>query len=316
MTTRKVHTVLGDVELDRLGWVLPHEHVVTSSAGIWDSYPELIGDQARLETDSVSALTALLGTRFRTIVDLTTHDLGRNVEFVRRVSMQSGINVVVATGCWMDAPRSFYRRKPDEVAALFVRELTEGIAGTSVRAGVIKVASEGPISDEYRVIIEAAGIASRLTGAPVYTHSASATRDGLGQLDLLVAAGADPARICIGHSNDTVDLGYVSELAGRGAFVGFDRFPGDHGADLQARIDLLVAAVDEGLADHLLLSHDWAVEFSHSIPPRSGWGRNSDGYRLIPDVVLPGAADAGIGELDVQTICRDNPRRFLAGEAS
>ncbi|WP_282405132.1 hypothetical protein, partial [Pseudomonas sp. PS02285] len=91
-------------------------HIVTSSAGIWESYPELLGDHERLETDAVSALSALLGTRFRTIVDLTTHDLGRNVEFLRRASLQSGISIVAATGSWMDVPRSFYSRSPDEVA--------------------------------------------------------------------------------------------------------------------------------------------------------------------------------------------------------
>jgi phosphotriesterase-related protein len=228
--------------------------------------------------------------------------------------MQSGINVVAATGCWMDPPRSFYRRAPDEIAPLFIRELTDGIAGTSVRAGVIKVASEGPMSPQFRVIFEAAGIAGRHTDAPIYTHSSSATRDGLTQLDVLIEAGADPQRICIGHSNDTGDIGYLTALASRGCFIGLDRFPGDHGLDLQQRIDLLATLVEAGLADNILLSHDWAVEYSHSVRPRPGRERNPEGYRLIPDTVLVGAADAGVSPEMIQRICHDNPRRFLTGE--
>lgn len=314
MTAREIPTVLGPVPADQLGWVLPHEHVVCSSAGIWESYPELLGDHGELETRAVSSLTALLGTRFRTIVDLTTHDLGRNIEFVRRVAMQSDINIVAATGCWMDAPRSFYRRTPDEVAALFVKDLTEGIAGTAIRAGVIKVASEGPIGENFRVIFRAAGIASRITGAPIYTHSATATRDGFEQLELLTEAGADARRVCIGHSNDTADIEYVTELAKRNCFIGLDRFPGDFGSSLQERIDFVVALIEAGLEDQLLLSHDWAVDYSHSIQPRDGLLRNPEGYRLIPDVVLPGILDAGVPSETVQKICSDNPRRFLLGE--
>ena len=314
MTTRKIATVRGPVPADQLGWILPHEHVVCSSAGIWESYPELLGDHEELETRAVSALSALLGTRFRTIVDLTTHDLGRNIEFVHRAAVQSDIHIVAATGCWMDAPRSFYRRTPEEVAAIFVKELTEGIAGTSIRAGVIKVASEGPVSDEFKRIFRAAGIASRTTGAPVYTHSATATRDGFEQLDLLVEAGADPRRVCIGHSNDTADLEYVAELARRGCFIGLDRFPGDFGSSLQERIDFVVALIEAGLERQLLLSHDWAVDYSHSVVPRNGLERNPQGYRLISDVVLPGMEDAGISAETIQRICFDNPRRFLLGE--
>jgi len=314
MQTREVQTVLGPVAADDLGWVLPHEHVVCSSAGIWQSHPELLGDLQQLEDRAVSALAALLGTQFRAIVDLTTHDLGRNIEFVRKVAMQTDIHIIAATGCWLDAPRSFYRRTPEEVAEIFVKELTVGIAGTPVRAGVIKVANEGPLPDHMRVIFTAAGIASRTTGAPIYTHSKTETRDGFEQLEALVAAGADPQRVCIGHSNDTADDEYVLGLARRGCFIGLDRFPGDFGATLQERIEFIVRLVEAGIEEHLLLSHDWAVEYSHSVMPRNGEARNPDGYRLMHDVVIPSLIDSGVSTETIRRIFVENPRRLLLGD--
>lgn len=309
-------TVLGPISPDSLGWVLPHEHVVTSSAGIWDSYPELIGDTASRETEAVSALSALLGTPFHTIVDLTTHDLGRNIRFLKRVSLDSGISIIAATGCWLDAPRSFYRRSPHEVAGLFVRELREGIEDSGIRAGVIKVASEGPISPEFQVIFRAAAIASAETGAPIYTHSSMASRDGLEQLALLLDSGAQANRICIGHSNDTADLPYLLELAEAGCFIGLDRFPGDHGITLQERIELISTLVKAGHGQRILLSHDWAVEYSHSIQPRHGRERNPDGYRLINDVIIPELRQSGVTESELSLMCATNPRTFLTGEAA
>lgn len=312
----QIPTVLGDISADELGWVLPHEHVVTSSAGIWASYPELIGDTASRETEAVSALSGLLGTPFHTIIDLSTHDLGRNIRFLKRVSVDSGISIVAATGCWLDAPRSFYRRTPDVVAALFVRELTVGIEGTGIRAGVIKVAGEGPLTPQYGVIFDAAGIAHVETNAPIYTHSATATHDGIEQLARLTAAGAQAERVCIGHSNDARDISYLREIAAGGAFVGLDRFPGDHGLSLHERITLIVDCLEAGLVDNILLSHDWAVDFSHSVEPRRGLDRNPQGYRLINDSVLPELRRAGVPESDIVTMCATNPRRFLTGEVS
>jgi len=312
---RTIPTVLGPVSADQLGWILPHEHVVCSSAGIWESYPELLGDPLELESRSVSSLSALLGTKFRTIVDLTTHDLGRNIDFMRRVAMQSDINIIAATGCWLDAPRSFYRRTPEEVAGIFIKDLTEGLAGTSVRAAVIKVANEGPLGDNIRGIFQAAGIASRTTGAPIYTHSATASRDGFEQLRVLLESGANARNICIGHSNDTADLNYLMELAKAGCFIGLDRFPGDIGVGIEERIDFVAQLIGVGLEDQLLLSHDWSVEFSHSVVPRSGYERNPAGYRLIPDVVLPALIDGGITPETIEKVCSANPRRFLLGGA-
>lgn len=308
-----VATVSGSVTGEDLGWVLPHEHLVTSSAGVWDAYPELIGDLVSLESRVEAALRALTETPIRTLVDLTTHDLGRNVTFLQKISSSTGINIVAATGCWLDAPRSFTSRHPDEIAALFIRELTDGIGGTGIRAGVIKVANEGDIAAEARTIFLAAGLASAQCAAPIYTHSRSLTHDGFKQLEILIEAGADPNRICIGHCNDTIDPEYLTALAARGCYIGLDRFPGSHGATLGERIDSVANLIERGLAANILLSHDWAVEFSHVAAPRNGSTRNPGGYRFIYDTVIPQLSLAGVSAAALATICSDNPRRFLTG---
>ncbi len=98
----------------------------------------------------------------QTIVDLTTMDLGRNVRLVREVATRSGMQIIAATGAWCDIPRALYLRTPDEVAALFVREIREGIDGTDIKAGIIKMASDQEgVTPQAEVILRAAARAAR-----------------------------------------------------------------------------------------------------------------------------------------------------------
>jgi len=95
----------------------------------------VLGDHTLLVDVATEALAEAREGGVQTIVDLTTMDLGRNVRLVREVATRSGMHVIAATGAWRDIPRALYLRAPDEVAALFVREIQEGIDGTGHQGG-------------------------------------------------------------------------------------------------------------------------------------------------------------------------------------
>ena len=136
-----VETVLGPIDAETLGFTLSHEHVLVAMGEDNHHYPWMF-DWERTRANIVRELREAKAGGVDTIIDLTTPDLGRDVEFVRDVASVTGVNVVVATGIWRDVPRSFWERSFDRIADIFVREIEVGIGDTGIKAGVIKVAND------------------------------------------------------------------------------------------------------------------------------------------------------------------------------
>ncbi len=165
-----VETVLGPIDASRLGVTLSHEHVLVGMGEDNKHYPWLY-DWDASRANAIRELSEAKAGGVDTVIDLTTPDLGRDVEFVRDVARASGINVVMATGIWRDVPRSFWARDLDEIASIFVREITVGIEDTGVKAGAIKVANDmGGVTPEGDRILRGAARALRQTGCPISTH--------------------------------------------------------------------------------------------------------------------------------------------------
>src|SRR5438128_1061864 len=148
-----IETVLGPIDDAALGFTLSHEHVLVAMGEDNHHYPWLF-DWERTRANTVRELSEAKAGGVDTIIDLTTPDLGRDVEFVRDVASDSGVNIVAATGIWRDVPRSFWERGIDRIADIFVREIETGIGGTGIKAGVIKVANdaEGVTPQAQRVL--------------------------------------------------------------------------------------------------------------------------------------------------------------------
>ena len=139
MTT--INSVLGPLDTSDLGFTLSHEHVLVASAGIQHVYPEFIDREGTIEK-AVAQLTQAYGEGLRTIVDVTTIDLGRDIRMLEEVSRETGVQIICATGTWRDIPRVFWTATPDMIAPLFIREIQQGIEGTGIKAGIIKVAND------------------------------------------------------------------------------------------------------------------------------------------------------------------------------
>src|SRR5262245_59802431 len=122
-----VQTATGPVDADALGFTLSHEHVtVVYGAGLREAFPFLFDWEATREK-ATRHLTEAKAGGIDTIIDLSTVDLGRDVEMFARVSRDSGVHIVVATGIWRDIPRLFWEADPDFIASVFVHEIEHGI---------------------------------------------------------------------------------------------------------------------------------------------------------------------------------------------
>jgi len=101
-----VNSVLGPLDTADLGFTLTHEHIFTASAGIQQTFPELFGDFGKLTEQAVATLNEAKDGGVKTIVDLSTMDLGRDIRFIADVSKRTGVNIIAATGIWRDIPRN------------------------------------------------------------------------------------------------------------------------------------------------------------------------------------------------------------------
>ncbi len=314
-----VNTVLGPVDSGDLGFTLSHEHIILSAAGVRHTYPDLV-DREGIIQDGIVALKEAYDEGVRTIIDVTTFDLGRDVEVMQRVSEGSGVNVVPCTGNHLAVPRAFWFAPPDMVADLFIREIEEGIEDTGVRAGIIKVASDaGGVTEREDIVLRAAARAQIRTGVRISTHTWSPDRVGEQQVRILREEGVDLNRVYIGHSNDDTNLEYLLGLLEQGVWLGLDRYPGGRTPgtpDWEGRTEVAKQLIDAGYAHRIMLSHDSSVPRTMPTPELQEDRRqfNPDGYLFITRRVLPRLRELGASEADIQQIMVENPRQFFGDD--
>jgi phosphotriesterase-related protein len=309
-----VETVLGPIDDAALGFTLSHEHVLVAMGEDNHHYPWLF-DWERTRANTVRELSEAKAGAVDTIIDLTTPDLGRDVEFVREVARESGVNIVAATGIWRDVPRSFWERGIDRIADIFAREIETGIGGSGIKAGVIKVANDAEgVTPEAERVLRGAARALKRTGCPISTHQWAPAKVGARQVEIFLDEGAPMDRICIGHSADTTDVVYLESLLETGVYLSMDRYPGAEGRpDWRERNATVKALIDRGWAHRLMLGHDYApapVSARHrgDVVP-SGPTR----YLFLSTVALPALREAGVDAATIDLMMREVPRRFLTG---
>ena len=310
-----INSVLGPVETTDLGFTLMHEHLMVAPAGVYESYPELLG--ANFMDRLVDRLKEVKEGGVDTIADASTFDLGRNVKLLAEASRRTGINIIACTGWWMDYPRYFEGVSADQFAEIFIRDVEEGIGGTGIKAGILKSASDiDGVTSEGETVLRAVARAHHKTGVPIVLHSYSPGQVGRQQLDILRDEGVGLKRVKLEHSNDTTDLEYLTWILEQGCFLGLDRYPGKLLTPI-GRTKTMKALIDAGYADRLCPSHDWSIiRVGAENPPISEEERqrlNPHGFLYIKKVVFPQLRDMGVSEEILSNLCVDGPRNFFEG---
>jgi len=315
-----VQTVTGPCPPDELGTTLMHEHLMIGWPG-WEA--EAVADRAARRERRDRCVERMLELRelgLRSFLDPCPIDLGRDVELMAEVAQATGVRIVCATGLYKEdqgAPAyfKFHAQFGDAVGAMtdvFVRELTEGVGDTGIRAGVIKVATSAHKITPYEEnVLRAAARAHRATGAPITTHTDEGTM-GPEQLALLTGEGVAPWAIVVGHSCGSSNLAYHLSMLDRGAYLGFDRFGLEILHPDRERIASLIGLLGLGFERQIVLSHDtvWCWRGRPPVLPAE----------IVPDwqpthvfrKVVPRLRDAGVPDEKIRTMLVDNPRRYFA----
>ena len=263
-----INGVLGPIDSAGLGFTLMHEHVAAGSAGVWQAWPELFGGrEAHIERVAGILVDAKAGG-LRTFVDVTTIDLGRDIRLIRDVAERSGVNIIACTGHWLDPSRSMAARTVEELTALFVKEIEQGIEGTTIKAGILKLANDDTprLSRFGEKAARAVARAHLATGVPITTHAGAKLEIGFRQAEVFEEEGVAPRHVIIGHSDDTDSMHYLTGLMDKGYWVGLDRLPMPD-PPFAVRAGTCAALIERGYADQ----HGSAIEA---------------GTDPLPDVVL------------------------------
>ncbi len=300
-----IHTVTGPVAPAELGYTLIHEHVLCDFIGAAETGPHRwSGDEAAAAMQP--HLEALAARGVRTLVDCSPAYLGRDPRLLARLSRAAGVQIVTNTG-WYKAPylpsRAF-AMAPQEIAEEWTAEYENGIEGSGIRPGFIKIAvNPGVLLPVQQAIVRAAALTHRRTGLMVASHTGHALAAQM-SLDLAEAEGMDLRHYVVVHADQIADPGIHAALAARGAWVEYDAIgtrPAAEHAALAARM------LDRGWGERLLLSQD--AGWYQAGEPGGGPVRP---YTFLHDEFLPALRALGADQSTIDQLLVRNPARALA----
>ena len=235
------------------------------------------------------------------IVDGGHPDMGRNINFLRQLSTKSQMPIVAGAGFYTQPfyPKEITTMSEGQIVGALVKQVETNPVGVFGEIG-----SWDDITADERKVFRAVGRAHLATNLPIFTHTGIPGKSALEQLDILEDVGVKPERVVIGHLGNLVDpsVQVHKAICRRRAFVGFDRLGGPADAP---QVPMVMALIEAGFADHLMLSSDLAR-------PNAIKRNNGAGYAKTLTVFVPKLKAAGANDEVLRTIMVDNPRRFLA----
>jgi phosphotriesterase-related protein len=346
-TNPQAITVLGRVPVEQLGITLVHEHlfidlrnqftvftdpqkrllsqekIALSNLGVVRRNPyavldNLVLDDFDLAVEEASRFVQLGG---QTIVDCTSIGIHRSPELLYALAEKTGLHVIAGCGYYTydTHPPAMSSWSVAELAQQMLRDLTVGIDGTGVRAGVIgEIGTSDPIHPHERKCLLAAAIAHQATGAAIYVHTYPWGRAGLEAARRLLAEGVDPQKTVICHVDVEFDLDYLRSLLDLGVCLGFDNFgkefyidPDDRGfaggifaRDLE-RVRVIRQLLARGHEAQILIANDICLK--SMLHAYGGWG-----YDHILRHIVPMLRHEGIPQTAIDTFLIHNPRRLLS----
>lgn len=338
-----VRTIRGDIAVSELGPTLIHEHLFVTNTVYWapEHDPALAYERVSLDTlsdvrsnafacrdnliinDPVLVRAELARYRSvggRTILDVTPRGLGRSPRAAAWASEQAGVHVIAGAGYYTRAsyPQGVDERSVEQLTEDILQDLTEGMDGTEVRAGVIGEVGGGshPLHPTEIRVLRAAARAQQVAGAGIVTHSAVGEDPPFEVAKTLAQAGADMTRVVIGHLDVRFrnNIPLFKELGAMGVRFGLDDFGREiyfearkrqHPSD-ESRIDDLCNLLDAGFGDRIVLSHDICLKHEHTAFGGHGWSH-------IPRNILPRLRDRGVTPDQIDQMLIRNPAYVLAG---
>jgi phosphotriesterase-related protein len=307
---KPIPTVTGGILPSQMGITSVHEHIPLNFE------PE---QRARSMAFAVSELKKAKENGLQTIIEVSPT---RDVAGLREVSLATGVNVVCCTGFYVLTNQQ-QSITVEECENHMVSEIEEGIQGTSIRPGVIKVAAKGlPITPaERNVFIAAAHIQQRYK-LPICTH---AVRGCAEQQQILEEAGADLNHVYFSHVEATFgwsgrkveqEIDYLENVVKKGSTLSFNNFGNWYHTKPEDLALIIRELTKRGYDDRMVATMDLTWSFENG-DLKILWGdTNKDGndrtYSYLLRKAVPWIRKNGISRKSVNKFIHDNPQRLFA----
>jgi predicted metal-dependent phosphotriesterase family hydrolase len=302
---RSVMTVNGPIAPEKMGLTLTHEHVLVDFIGANNISPGRYNRQKVFET-ILPYLKAIRAKGCKTLVECTPAYLGRDVQLLQELSKGSDLHIITNTG-WYGASREKFipsmigQLSPQQIADIWISEAREGIDGTGIKPGFMKIAVDDvPFSDNISRILEAAAITYKATGLPIGVHTSNGGAPAKQEMKIFQSKNVPLESWIWIHAQNEKDISIHLEAAKKGAWISFDNVGADNMDEYFERLKLIKA---EGLLGHVLISHD------------AGWydvvdpSKKIRGYSDIFDLFIPYLEKNNFSRADIDQLLVQNPAR-------
>jgi phosphotriesterase-related protein len=334
----KVQTVLGVIEPEELGFTQTHEHLLVNLLPValreqnvaepitlenvgylrrnWlNNLDNLVLDD---EAAAIAELERFKASGGAAIVEVSPIGTGRDPEAYARISRATGVHVIMGTSYYNAAyhPPEISELSEEEIAEIFVEEITNGADGTGIKPGIIgEIALDWPPYDSEVKVLRAGAMAQAQSGAALNIHPGRSDESPLDVIRIVKEAGGIPERTIMSHVERTLlNEADVLMLAETGCYLEFDLFGQEASyypiADIDMpndamRVERIMGLIREGYGDKILIS----LDVCHKTQLAKYGG---DGYNHILDNVLPIMRRKGMSNEDIEAVTVRNPARILS----
>ena len=298
-----IMTVNGPIPSKAMGITLVHEHVLVDFIGA-DSITEGRWNKSEVAEVALPYLNQIKKLGCLTFIECTPAYLGRDPLLLKSISLSSGLNILTNTGYYGAGnnkyiPRSAFDETADQIASHWTNEWENGIDGTGVRPGFIKigVGSEN-LSDFHKKLVTAAARTHLKTGLTIASHTGPSI-PAFEQLEILHNEGVAPAAFIWVHAQTEKDTGMHIKAARMGAWISLDGINDDN---LQDYVGMIKNMKENNLLDKVLLSHD--AGWYH---PGEKNGGKYRGYATLFEKLIPMLRNEKFSEKEINQLLVLNP---------
>ncbi len=301
---RKIMTVRGVIAATDLGKTLIHEHILVDFIGA-DRVSSARWDRQKVRRAVAPYLLEARERGIQSFFDCTPAFLGRDVRLLREISEDTGLNIITNTGYYGAVTNKYLpewalTESDKQLAIRWIRECEEGIDGTGIRPGFIKIGVDsGSLSEVHQKLVRAAALTHLATGLTLCSHTGPA-RTAFEEMEVLKQMGVEASAFVWVHAQNEADKSHCTTAARRGAWVSLD---GIGWGEVEKYASWLTELKSQGQLHKVLISHD------------AGWYRPGEtdpmekfvGYTNLSDKLLPLLKAKGFSETDFDQLLRKNP---------
>lgn len=307
--TGKIMTIKGWIGASEMGKTLIHEHFLVDFIGA-DRISNSRWNREKVVEKVLPYLIEIKALGVKTVLDCTPNFLGRDVNLLKMLSEQSGLQIVTNTGYYGAVNNKYlpawaFTETAEQLSKRWIEEFENGIDGTAIRPGFIKTAvdANGPLSALHRKLLQAAGLTHLQTGLTICSHTGLA-KAAFEEIEVLKQIGVHPSAFVWVHAQAENQKIFHTKAAQEGTWVSLDGIGWGDTENYANSIDLMKA---NKVLPRLLISHD------------AGWykpdepnGGDFIGFTTIFKKLLPMLRAKGFTKKDIEQLLVKNPAEAFA----